>query len=88
MKKISRLLIANRGEIAVRIIKTAKQMGISTVSVYTRNDAASLHVKFADKAVFWEDDHLEKTFLSAKKMIEVALNEQCDAIHHRLWFYF
>ncbi len=81
MKKISRLLIANRGEIAVRIIKTAKQMGIFTVSVYTRNDEASLHVKFADKAVLLEDDHLENTFLSAKKMIEVALNEQCDAIH-------
>ncbi len=81
MKKISRLLIANRGEIAVRIIKTAKQMGISTVSVYTRNDEASLHVKFADKAVLLEDELLGKTFLSAKKMIEVALNEQCDAIH-------
>ena len=81
MKKISRLLIANRGEIAVRIIKTAKQMGISTVSVYTRNDEASLHVKYADKAVLLEDDLLSKTFLSAKKMIDVALNQQCDAIH-------
>jgi acetyl/propionyl-CoA carboxylase alpha subunit len=51
MKKINKILIANRGEIAIRVMKTARKMGIKTVAVYSTADRNALHVKFADEAV-------------------------------------
>ncbi len=79
--KINRLFIANRGEIAARITRSAKELGVITVITYTANDCNSLHVQLADKAVSLGNKSLSETYLSPEKMVEVAKNEQCDAVH-------
>lgn len=78
MKKI---LIANRGEIAIRIMKTAKKMGIKTVAVYAAIDRNAPHVKFADEAVLIGENPSNKSYLLGDKIIEAALKLQADAIH-------
>ena len=78
MKKI---LIANRGEIAIRVIKTAQKMGIKTVAVYSTADRNALHVKFADEAVLIGKAPSNKSYLLGEKIIEVAKNLNVDGIH-------
>ncbi len=78
MKKI---LIANRGEIAIRVMKTAKKMGIKTVAVYSTIDRQSPHVKFADEAVLIGEAPSNKSYLLGEKIIEVAKKMHVDAIH-------
>lgn len=78
MKKI---LIANRGEIALRVMKTAKQMGLNTVAVYSTIDRYAPHVKFADEAVHIGDNPSNKSYLQGDKIIEKAIEMQVDAIH-------
>lgn len=78
MKKI---LIANRGEIALRIMKTAKRMGLTTVAVYSTIDRNAPHVKFADEAVHIGDNPSNKSYLLGDKIIEKAVQMQVDAIH-------
>lgn len=78
MKKI---LIANRGEIALRIMKTAKRMGLTTVAVYSTIDRNAPHVKFADEAVHIGDNPSNKSYLLGDKIIEKAVKMQVDAIH-------
>ena len=78
MKKI---LVANRGEIAIRIMKTAKKMGIKTVAVYSTADRNSLHVKYADEAVWIGESPANQSYLVASKIIEVAKALKADAIH-------
>ncbi len=73
---IKKLLIANRGEIASRIIKSAHQMGISTVAIYTDPDTNSPYVREAKEAF-----KLESSYLDAKKIIEIATTANVDAIH-------
>ncbi len=75
------LLIANRGEIAVRIIRAAKKNGIHSVAIYAADDAGSLHVSMADEAVLLSGRMLAETYLNQKKIIEVALEMGVDAIH-------
>ena len=81
MKKFNKILIANRGEIAVRIMRTAKNMGIKTVAVYSEIDKEALHVKKADEAFCIGQQELSETYLNIEKIIEVAINAHCDAIH-------
>ena len=57
-----KILIANRGEIAVRIIRTCKEMGIETVAIYSKADEAALHVKYADEAVCSARQNLRKSY--------------------------
>ena len=71
-----KLLIANRGEIACRIIRTAHEMGISCVAVYTDADSESPFVKLADQAL-----KLSDSYLNGKEIIEAALNTGAHAIH-------
>lgn len=75
---LKKVLVANRGEIAVRIIRTCKVLGINTVSVYTEFDQDSLHVSLADEAVFMED---RKGYLNIETLIGIAKEYNCDAVH-------
>lgn len=76
-----KILIANRGEIALRIIRTVKEMGIQTVAVYSKADLHSLHVRFADEAVCIGDAQSEKSYLNIPNLIAAAEITNADAIH-------
>ena len=78
MKKI---LIANRGEIALRIMKTARKMGIKTVAVYSTIDKNAPHVRFADEAVCIGEAPSNQSYLLGNKIIEVAKSLHVDGIH-------
>ena len=78
MKKI---LVANRGEIAIRVMKTAQKMGIKTVAVYSTVDRNAPHVKFADEAVWIGEAPSSQSYLLGSKIIEVAKSLGVDAIH-------
>ena len=78
MKKI---LVANRGEIAIRVMKTAQKMGIKTVAVYSTADRNSPHVKYADEAVWIGESPSNQSYLVGSKIIEVAKVLNVDAIH-------
>lgn len=78
MKKI---LVANRGEIAIRVMKTAQKMGIKTVAVYSTVDRNAPHVKFADEAVWIGEAPSSQSYLLGHKIIEVAKALNVDAIH-------
>lgn len=75
-----KLLIANRGEIAVRIERACAEMGIRSVAIYTEPDRFALHVKRADEAYFVGDDPLAG-YLDARRLVDLARETGCDAIH-------
>ncbi|MCL2880331.1 MAG: acetyl-CoA carboxylase biotin carboxylase subunit [Treponema sp.] len=83
---IRRMLIANRGEIAVRIIRTCREMGIETVAVYSTADRDSLHVKLADRAICIGPPPSSKSYLNSNNLITAALNSGCDALHPGVGF--
>jgi len=76
-----KILIANRGEIACRVMKTAKKMGISTVAVYSDADKRALHVKMADEAVYIGAAAAAESYLVADKIIAAAKETGAEAIH-------
>jgi len=76
-----KILIANRGEIAMRIIRTCKEMGIKTVAVYSTADAESLHVRFADEAVCIGPPQSSLSYLKIANIISAAEITNADAIH-------
>lgn len=80
-KKIHKILVANRGEIAVRIIGTLKKLSIASVAVYADNDIGSLHCRLADEARPLGSGGLKDTYLNIQKIIDVALDAGADAIH-------
>ena len=82
-----KILIANRGEIALRVIRTCKEMGIKTVAVYSTADAESLHVKFADEAVCIGPAPSNESYLKMAKCIAAAEITNADAIHPGYGFY-
>src|ERR1700728_3380783 len=77
----SKILIANRGEVAVRIIKTARRMGIATVVVYSEADADSLAVEMADETVLIGPPPAAQSYLVAEKIIAAAKETGAQAIH-------
>lgn len=85
MKLFNKILIANRGEIAVRIIKSAHKTGIKTVAIFSKADENALHVSMADESVFLPEGdtpgNLSETYLNVEKIINAALQTNADAIH-------
>jgi acetyl-CoA carboxylase biotin carboxylase subunit len=81
MRKIKKLLVANRGEIALRVMRSAREMGIKTVAVYSEADRNALHVRFADEAVCLGPPPSAQSYLLADKIIEECLRLGVDAIH-------
>jgi len=81
MKKITKVLIANRGEIAVRIIRTLDKMGIQSVAVFADNDADALHVQRADESIGLGNGKLSETYLNVEKIIQAAIDTGAQAIH-------
>ncbi len=81
MKSFSKILVANRGEIALRIIHTCRQLGISTVAVYSDADVTALHVKAADEAIYLGAAPASESYLDSAKIIAAAQRTNCDALH-------
>lgn len=83
---IKKILIANRGEIAVRIIRACREMGIETVAVYSEADAEALHTKLADEAVCIGPAPSSQSYLSMENIISATVVSGADAIHRVLAF--
>lgn len=81
MTKIKKILVANRGEIALRVMRTAREMGIQTVAVYSEADRTALHVRFADEAVCIGPPPSSESYLRMEKIIAAAQQTGADAIH-------
>lgn len=78
---IKKILIANRGEISCRIIKTAKRMGIKTLAVYSEADRHALHVQLADEAIYLGPSPSKESYLRGELIIQLAIANHVDAIH-------
>ncbi|WP_372668123.1 urea carboxylase [Amycolatopsis kentuckyensis] len=76
-----RLLVANRGEIAVRILRTARELGLETVAVYSDADRLAPHVRLADRAVRLGPAPAAESYLRAGALVRAALDTSCDAVH-------
>ena len=77
----NKILIANRGEIACRVAKTAQRMGIRTVAIYSEADRSALHVDLCDEAWLVGDAAVEKSYLRGERIIDIALRSGAEAIH-------
>ncbi len=81
MGKIKKLLVANRGEIALRVMRSARELGIKTVAVYSEADRNALHVRYADEAVLIGPPPSSESYLRIEKIISAAKSTGADAIH-------
>jgi acetyl-CoA/propionyl-CoA carboxylase len=81
MSKISSILIANRGEIALRVIRACKELGIKSISVYSDDDNRSIHVKRADATYRLGPSQASESYLRIDKILEIAKSSGADAIH-------
>lgn len=79
--KIKSVLIANRGEIALRVVKTCRRLGIKTVSIFSEDDRSLPHAKSADKCISLGIGALSETYLNQDKIIQIAKEQGADAIH-------
>ena len=79
--KIKKLLVANRGEIAVRVMRTCKELGIKTVAIYSDVDRGALHVRIADEAYCVGEAPSRDSYLKIEKIIDIALHSKVQAIH-------
>jgi acetyl-CoA carboxylase biotin carboxylase subunit len=81
MGRIRKLLIANRGEIAVRVIRTCRELGIQTVAVYSEADRSAMHVRMADEAYCVGPPPSRESYLAQDRVLEAARKSKADAIH-------
>ena len=81
MKQIKKILVANRGEIAIRVMRTCREMEIRTVAVYSAADRTSLHVRYAHEAYYIGEAPSSESYLNIEKIIEAAKASGADAIH-------
>ena len=83
----SKVLVANRGEIAVRIIRSLKELGIKSVAIYSTVDRESLHVQLADEAVCVGTARPQDSYLNMKNILAAAIGTGAEAIHPGLVSY-
>src|SRR5688500_4226964 len=81
MPEIRKVLVANRGEIAVRVMRTCKELGIATVAVFSEADRSALHVRTADQAFCVGPAPSRESYLVQERIIEAAKRAKADAIH-------
>lgn len=81
IKMFNKILIANRGEIAIRIMRACRELAIKTVAVYSEADKDSLHVQFADETILLGGAAPKESYLNADKLIAAAIQTKADAIH-------
>jgi len=81
MNKIKKILVANRGEIAIRVMRTCRELDIDTVAIYSEADRTSLHVRYAHEAYYVGKAPSSESYLNIDKIIEVAQKSKADAIH-------
>jgi len=82
-----RILVANRGEIAIRVMRSAKELGCETVAVYSEADRGALHVRYADSAYLLGPAAPAQSYLHAERLLEVAARAEADAIHPGYGFF-
>jgi pyruvate carboxylase subunit A len=81
MKYFEKLLIANRGEIAIRIMRACRELDIETVAIYSTADKSSLHVKYADEAFQVGEAHPSKSYLNMERIVDIARKSGAEAVH-------
>lgn len=86
-RKYNRILIANRGDSAIRIIRACKEMGIETVSIYSKSDKGAFHTRIADYSVCIGDVQIKDSYLNAYNVLAIATAYKVDAIHPGIGFF-
>ena len=81
MKFFEKLLVANRGEIAIRVMRACRELGIETVAIYSDADKNALHVRYADEAFHVGEAHPSKSYLNMERIIDIAKKSGAEAIH-------